>query len=133
MNQISKLVKWVGAAIVAVTFLAAAPAALATAPGTVGPDVTPGEVAMAEATTPQMVVIPNVGLKMVGIGIGLGLVIMGVGKGIGNIGSSAVESMARQPEVAGNISGAMILTAAMIEGATLFGVVVLFIAVFIGN
>lgn len=127
MDQFSKLVKWVGAAIIAVSMLAAAPAAMAQ------DEVTPEEVAAAEATTPEMVVIPNVGLKMVGIGIGLGLVIMGVGKGIGNIGSSAVESMARQPEVAGNISGAMILTAAMIEGATLFGVVVLFIAVFIGN
>lgn len=127
MNQFGKLLKWVGTAIVALTLLAATPAAFAQG------DVTPGDIAAAEAATPQMVVIPNVGLKMVGIGIGLGLVIMGVGKGIGNIGSSAVESMARQPEVAGNISGAMILTAAMIEGATLFGVVVLFIAVFIGN
>ena len=55
--------------------------------------------------------------------IGAGLVVLGGAKGIGHIGSSAVEAMARQPEAAGNINGAMIITAAMIEGATLFAVV----------
>jgi F-type H+-transporting ATPase subunit c len=54
---------------------------------------------------------------------------MGGGAGIGRIGGSAVESMARQPEAAGSISTAMIITAAMIEGATLFGVVVGLLAV----
>ena len=48
--------------------------------------------------------------------------------GIGRVGGSAVESMARQPEVAGNISTAMIITAAMIEGATLFAVLGCFLA-----
>jgi len=55
---------------------------------------------------------------------GAGLVIMGAGAGIGRIGSSAVESMARQPEVAGNIQTAMIISAALIEGATFFGLIV---------
>ena len=49
--------------------------------------------------------------------------------GIGRIGGSAVESMARQPAAAGQISTAMIITAAMIEGATLFAVVVGMLAV----
>jgi F-type H+-transporting ATPase subunit c len=53
---------------------------------------------------------------------------MGGAAGIGRIGGSAVESMARQPESAGNISTAMIITAAMIEGATLFAVLGGFIA-----
>ena len=61
--------------------------------------------------------------------IGAGLVLVGGGLGIGRIGSSAVESMARQPEAAGSINMAMIITAAMVEGATLFGVVVGLIAV----
>lgn len=55
---------------------------------------------------------------------GAGLVILGAGMGIGRIGSSAVESMARQPEVAGNIQTAMIISAALIEGATFFGLIV---------
>jgi len=59
-----------------------------------------------------------------GAAIGAGLIIMGAARGIGNIGSSAVESMARQPEAAKDISGAMLLSAALIEGVSLFGVVV---------
>ena len=61
--------------------------------------------------------------------IGAGLAVMGGAAGIGRIGGSAVESMARQPEASGNISTAMIITAAMIEGATLFAVLGGFIAV----
>jgi F-type H+-transporting ATPase subunit c len=60
--------------------------------------------------------------------IGAGLVVMGGAAGIGRIGGSAVESMARQPEAAGDISMAMIITAAMIEGATLFAVLGCFLA-----
>ena len=55
---------------------------------------------------------------------GAGLIIIGAGYGIGKIGASAVESMARQPEVAGNIQTAMIISAALIEGATFFGLIV---------
>jgi F-type H+-transporting ATPase subunit c len=55
---------------------------------------------------------------------GAGLVILGAGFGIGRIGSAAVEGMARQPEVAGNIQTAMIISAALIEGATFFGLIV---------
>lgn len=69
------------------------------------------------------------GARKLGGAIGAGLVIMGGAAGIGRVGGSAVESMARQPEAAGNISTAMIITAAMIEGATLFAVVVTLLAV----
>ena len=55
--------------------------------------------------------------------------IVGAGYGIGKIGSCAVESMARQPEVAGNIQTAMLITAAMIEGVTLFALIVCIIKV----
>ena len=55
---------------------------------------------------------------------GAGLVIIGAGLGIGRIGATAVESMARQPEVAGNIQAAMIISAALIEGVTFFALIV---------
>jgi F-type H+-transporting ATPase subunit c len=55
---------------------------------------------------------------------GAGLVIIGAGLGIGRIGATAVESMARQPEVAGNIQAAMIISAALIEGVTFFALAV---------
>jgi F-type H+-transporting ATPase subunit c len=69
------------------------------------------------------------GARKLGGSIGVGLVIMGGAAGLGRVGSAAVESMARQPEVAGQISTAMIITAAMIEGATLFAIVVTLMAV----
>ena len=72
--------------------------------------------------------IPSNGAGWLGGAIGAGLAIMGGAAGIGRIGGSAVESMARQPGAAGQISTAMIITAAMIEGATLFAVVVAMIA-----
>ena len=56
--------------------------------------------------------------------IGAGMVILGAAYGIGSIGSKAVESMARQPEVASNIQTAMLITAALIEGATFFALIV---------
>ena len=59
-----------------------------------------------------------------GAAFGAGLVIIGAGIGIGRIGVAAVESMARQPEVAGNIQTAMIISAALIEGATFFALIV---------
>lgn len=54
---------------------------------------------------------------------GAGLVIIGAALGIGRIGATAVESMARQPEVAGNIQGAMIISAALIEGVTFLALI----------
>lgn len=69
------------------------------------------------------------GARKLGGAIGAGLVIMGGAAGIGRIGGSAVESIARQPEVAAQINTAMIITAALIEGATLFAVVVALLAV----
>lgn len=73
-------------------------------------------------------VFPGVTAANLGGAIGAGLAVMGGAAGIGRIGGSAVESMARQPEASGNISTAMIITAAMIEGATLFAVLGGFIA-----
>jgi|MDTD01.2.fsa_nt_gb F-type H+-transporting ATPase subunit c len=60
--------------------------------------------------------------------LGAGLAVVGGGLGIGLVGKSAVESIARQPEAAGKIQINMILAAALIEGATLFAVAVGFLA-----
>ncbi len=51
---------------------------------------------------------------------GAGLVVIGAAAGIGRLAGSALESMARQPEVAGSIQTAMIIAAALIEGFTFY-------------
>lgn len=73
------------------------------------------------------------GTALLGGAIGAGLVVMGGAAGIGRIGGSAVESMARQPEASGSINGVALITAAMVEGATLFAVVVCLLAVIFGS
>lgn len=66
-----------------------------------------------------------------GLGAGLaGLAVLGGGPGVARIGGSAVESIARQPEAAGTIFTNMIITAGMVEGATLFAVLVGMLALF---
>jgi len=70
------------------------------------------------------------GIWLAGAAIGAGLAIIGAGRGIGQIGGSAVEAIARQPEAGGRIFTTMIISAALIEGATLFAVVVCMLAVF---
>ena len=82
----------------------------------------------AEAADGEGGVWGSTGLGVLGVGVGSGLVIMGAGAGIGRIGGSAVESMARQPEVAGQIFTPMVLTAALIEGATFFALIVILLA-----
>ncbi len=57
--------------------------------------------------------------------IGAGLVIIGAALGIGGLTKSAVESMARQPEMAGNVQTAMIISAALIEGVTFFALIII--------
>jgi F-type H+-transporting ATPase subunit c len=66
------------------------------------------------------------GFAMLGAGIGAGIATLGAGLGIGRIGGSAVESIARQPEAAGEIRGNMILMAALIEGVALFACAICF-------
>ena len=56
--------------------------------------------------------------------VGAGLIVIGAGLGIGKIGGSAMDAIARQPEASGKIQTAMIIAAALIEGAGLFGIVV---------
>ena len=60
--------------------------------------------------------------------IGAGLAVIGAGLGIGRIGGSAMDAIARQPEAYSKIQIAMIIAAALIEGAALFAIVVALIA-----
>jgi len=60
--------------------------------------------------------------------IGAAIVVIGAAFGIGKIGASAMESIARQPEAAGDIRMSMIIVAALIEGASLFAIVVCLMA-----
>lgn len=62
--------------------------------------------------------------------IGASLAVIGAGFGIGKIGSSAMDAIARQPEASDKIQNAMIIAAALIEGAALFGIVTALLAVF---
>jgi len=61
-------------------------------------------------------------------GIGAGIAAIGAGVGIGRIGGSALESMARQPEISGDLRANMIVAAALVEGAALFAIIVCFLA-----
>lgn len=63
-----------------------------------------------------------------GAALGAGLAAIGAGIGIGKIGGSAMEAIARQPESVNDIRTNMIIIAALVEGVTLFAVVVCFLA-----
>ena len=67
------------------------------------------------------------GLALLGLGLGVGFLVMGAAYGIGRLASSAVEGIARQPDAAGNIRGAAIVLAALIEGFTFFALIVVFL------
>ena len=66
-----------------------------------------------------------------GAAIGAGLAAIGAGMGMGRIGGSAMESIARQPESAGDIRANMIVAAALIEGAVFFAIVVCLLILFL--
>jgi F-type H+-transporting ATPase subunit c len=69
------------------------------------------------------------GLAKAGGAIGAGIAAIAAGIGVGNIGKSALESIARQPEAANDIRANMILAAALVEGVALFGVIAGLLAV----
>ena len=69
---------------------------------------------------------PNAG---VGAGIGMGLAIVGIGIGIGLVGYSALAGIARQPEQAGAIQGAMFILAGLVEGAGIISLVLCIVTI----
>ena len=61
---------------------------------------------------------------LMGAGIGAGIAVIGAGLGIGRIGGQAMEGMARQPEISGQIGTQGLILAALVEGAAFFAIVV---------
>lgn len=70
-------------------------------------------------------------LAAFGASLGAAIAAIGAGIGIGKIGASAMEAIARQPEAAGDIRSNMIVIAALIEGVALFAVIVCILALFL--
>ncbi|HEX3010147.1 MAG TPA: ATP synthase F0 subunit C [Bacteroidales bacterium] len=75
--------------------------------------------------------VANAAIAKAGAGIGAGLAAIGAGVGIGRIGGSSVEAIARQPEAINDIRSNMILTAALVEGAAFFAMVICLLILFI--
>ena len=73
----------------------------------------------------------GIGLGVLGASVGAAIAAIAAGLGISRIASAAVESVARQPEAAGDIRGVTIITAAFIEGVCLFAVVIALLVGFI--
>lgn len=70
-------------------------------------------------------------LAVMGAGIGAGIAALAAGIGIGRIGGSALEAMARQPEATGDIRANMIVAAALVEGAVFFAIVLCLLILFV--
>lgn len=85
-------------------------------------------VAQSANTAVEVAEASSAGLGKIGAGLAAGLAVIGGGLGIGRVGGSAVEAMARQPEASGTIGTNMLIAAALIEGATLFAVLGGFLA-----
>ncbi len=75
--------------------------------------------------------IENAGVIGLGACLGAAIAAIGAGIGIGKIGASAMEAIARQPESAGDIRSNMIVIAALIEGVALFAVIVCVLSLFL--
>ena len=77
----------------------------------------------ASAVVPESVRAALNNNALLGAGIGIGLAIVGAGIGLGRIGGQAAEAIARQPEASGEIRGAALLFAVLLEGATIIAMV----------
>ena len=80
-----------------------------------------------------MMVILEVALGNFGAALGAAISVCGAAIGIGRIGGTAMEAIARQPEAAGDIRSNMIVAAALIEGAAFFAIVVCLLILFMGE
>lgn len=88
------------------------------------------EAAPEAATVGSGLAVLAKGLGVMGGVLGAGLIVIGAGRGIGQLAGSAVEAIARQPEAGGRIFTTMIIAAALIEGVTLFALIICLLAVF---
>ena len=80
--------------------------------------------ALLGAADPLLAADVPYGTSLGGGAIGAGLVMIGAALGFGKLGAAALEGMSRQPEAAGKIQPAMIVIAALLEGATFFALLV---------
>ncbi|MBP3535167.1 MAG: ATP synthase F0 subunit C [Muribaculaceae bacterium] len=79
----------------------------------------------------MLALILEIAIQYLGAGFGAAIAAIGAGIGIGKIGSSAMEAIARQPEAANDIRSNMIVIAALIEGVALFAVIVCLLCLFV--
>ena len=79
----------------------------------------------------MLALILDIAIQYLGAGFGAAISALGAGLGIGKIGSSAMEAIARQPEAANDIRSNMIVIAALIEGVALFAVIVCLLCLFV--
>lgn len=94
-----------------------------------GADAAANALTLAHERAVELAKVSGAGIKGIGGGIAAGGGALGAGIGIGRIGGSAVEAIARQPEMAGTIGTNMIITAALVEGVALFAVVIGLLAI----
>jgi F-type H+-transporting ATPase subunit c len=73
--------------------------------------------------------VASMAVAKMGAALGAGIAAIGAGIGIGKIGGNALESIARQPEAAGDIRSNMIVAAALIEGAAFFAIIICLLAI----
>ncbi len=76
-------------------------------------------------------VAANASIAKLGAALGAGIAALAAGVGIGKIGSSALESIARQPEAVGDIRSNMIFAAALIEGVAFFAIIICALVIFL--
>jgi F-type H+-transporting ATPase subunit c len=81
--------------------------------------------------TALFIILAELAIGKMGAAIGAGLAAIGAGIGIGRIGASAMEAIARQPEAVGDIRSNMIVSAALIEGVAFFAVIICALVIFI--
>jgi F-type H+-transporting ATPase subunit c len=78
-----------------------------------------------------LIILQDMAFGQMGAALGAGLAAIGAGIGIGRIGASAMEAIARQPESVGDIRSNMIVSAALIEGVAFFAVIICALVLFI--
>ena len=81
--------------------------------------------------TALFIILADLALGQMGAALGAGLAAIGTGIGIGKIGASAMEAIARQPEASGDIRANMIVSAALIEGVAFFAVIICALVIFV--
>ena len=116
------------AALIIVWWSLASPALVqAQGPESAAPEATPAaEKAEETAGTSEQEHL----FSFLGVALGVAFIVGGAAYGISKIATSAVDNMARQPEVSTNIQFALIITTAMIEGIAFFGLIICLLELF---